>query len=257
MRAASDKEPVWWPSVDDVPAEEEEEDGSTPYGFEGEDEIPCPKCSFRLPAGSVLCVRCGFHLKKRKKIAKTYQPIDRVWETNGSLKGRRTLFIVCSILFFVSGLIGVLNDGVGLGVFIGFFLVVTLMAAFVMGTFDRIHITRDERGRSNLIKTWRVCFFAREPQQVNLREGYEGIVSGRHRDLGMWDWLIFFFLFGAGIVPGIIWYYFAIHKVTFHVSLSRDHGYPAYVVYSGWNETHMREVAHTLRDATGLQYKEG
>jgi hypothetical protein len=254
MPAATENEPVWWPSVDD--SDEEEKEDSSPYAVEGADEVPCPKCSFRLPPGSVLCVRCGFHLKKRKKVAKTYQPIDRTWETNASLKGRRTLFAGCSIAFFVSGLVGVIHGGVGIGLFLCTYVVVTTMAAFLMGTFDTIHLTRDARGRAQLTKTWRVCFVAREPQRVDLRGGYEGIVSGRHRDITSWDYFLFFFLFVAGIVPGIIWYYFAIHKVTFHVSLSRDHGYPAYVVYSGWNEMQMKEIAYTLRDATGLRYEE-
>jgi hypothetical protein len=252
---AANAEPVWWPSVD-APEDKDEEEGSSPYAVEGAEDVKCPKCCFLLPAGSVLCVRCGFHLKRRKKIARNYQPMEREWETNAPFKSRLTLFLVCSVAFFVSGLIGVLHGGVEAGVFVFFYLFVTTMAAFLIGTFDRIHLIRDARGRVQLMKTWRVCFFARPPQRIDVR-GYEGIVSGRHRDVSFWDYLIFSMLVISGIIPGLIWWYLAIYKVSFHVSLSRDHGFPSYVLFSGWSEMQMKEIAYALRDASGLPYDEG
>jgi hypothetical protein len=247
-------EPVWWPSVD-APADEGEED-SSPYAVEGADDVVCPECSMRLPPGSVLCVRCGYHLTKRKKVAKTYQPIDRQWDTNGSRQGRMTFYLCIVIFSLIMGLIGVFVAGADLGIFIGSFLGLMIMLGFVLGTFDRTQLTRDSRGRVQLTKTWHVCFIARPPQMITV-VGYESIASGRHRDIEQWDWLIFFFLFASGVIPGLIWWYFAIHKVNFHASLTRDHGYPAYVVYSGWDEMQMKEIAYTLRDATGLRYEEG
>jgi hypothetical protein len=238
----------------DTPVEEAEED-SSPYAVEGADEVQCPECCMMLPPGSVLCVRCGYHLTNRKKVTKTYQPIDRMWDTNGSRQGRLTVFWGIEIFSLVMGLIGVFVAGADLGIFIGSFLGLTIMLGFVLGTFDRIRLTRDTRGRVRLTKTWFVCFFARQPHTTTV-SGYEGIASGRHRDLGQWDWLIFFLLILSGIIPGLIWWYFAIHKVNFHASLTRDHGYPAYVVYSGWDEMQMKEIAYTLRDATGLRYDE-
>jgi hypothetical protein len=255
--AEAKEEPVWWPSVDAPEVkDDDEEEGSSSYGVEGADDVKCPKCCFMLPPGSVLCVRCGFHLKKRKKITKTYQPIERVWETNGSLKGRRTLFVICSTGFFVSGLIGVFHGGIGVGGFVFFYAMIAAMAAFLLGTFDTIHLTRDTRGRVQLIKTWRVCFFARPPRTIDVR-AYNGIIGGRHRDIGPWEYAVCFFLLVSGIIPGIIWWYFVIHKVTFHVSLSRAHGFPECIVYSGWNDLQMKEIAYTLRDACGLPYDEG
>jgi hypothetical protein len=249
-------EPVWWPTVDEPKVKDEKEEDSSPYGVEGADDVKCPQCCFMLPPGSVLCVRCGFHLKKRKKVTKTYQPMERVWETNAPLKSRLPLFVVCSVAFFISGLIGVLNGGVETGVFVFFYLLVSTMAAFLLGTFDRIHLIRDTRGRVELTKTWRVCFIPRPPQRINVR-GYEGIVSGRHRDVTSWDYLILMMLLISGIIPGLIWWYLAMYKVSFHVSLSRDHGFPSYILYSGLSETQMREIAHTVRDAAGLPYEEG
>ena len=130
------------------------------------------------------------------------------------------------------------------------------MLAFLLGTFDRIHLTRDARGRVGLTKTWRVCFFERQPLKIDVRE-YEGIVSGQHRDVSSMDYLILFFMVVSGLIPGLIWWYLAIYKVTFHASLCREHGFPERIVYSGWDQMQMKEVAYALRDASGLHYDEG
>lgn len=251
-----DKEPAWWPSVDDPDDKrQDEEEDSSPYAIEGADEVPCPKCTFRLPAGSVLCVRCGYHLHKRRKIAKTYQPMARVWETNVSLATRLSAFCLCEAAFAGLGLTGVFWGEADLGVFIGSFLGLSVLLAFLFGTFDRIQLTRDTRGRVELTKTWRVAFFAWTPQTTAVR-GFEGISSGQHRAVSTWDaWMLFFMLL-CGIIPGIIWWYLIFYRVTYHVSLTRDHGYPAYMVYSGADEKQMREIAYTLRDASGLHYEE-
>jgi hypothetical protein len=245
-------EPVWWPSVD-VPADKDEEEDPSPYAVEGAEDVKCPKCYFLLPPGSVLCVRCGFHLKKRKKVARTYQPIDRVWETTASYSARLTAFCICEAVALVLGLVGIFRAGIDRGAFLGAFLLLSAMLAFLLGTFDRIHLTRDARGRVQLTKTWRVAFFALSPQTIDVRN-YEGIVTGQYRDVSAWEYWLFGLLLFCGLVPGILWWYLAIHKVTFQVALSRDHGYPAYILYSGWSETQMKEIAYTLRDAAGLPY---
>jgi hypothetical protein len=204
----------------------------------------------------VLCVRCGFHLQKRKKVAKTYQPIDREWETNYSLGTRRTVFIVCEIVSSALGLTGVFWGGADLGVFVGAFLLFTAIMMFLLGTYPRIRLTRDARGRAQITKTWRAGFYALQPKTTDVR-GFEGIVSGQHRDVTSMDYVMLLVLFVSGIIPAIIWWYLAFHKVTFHVSLSRDHGYPAYIVYSGWDQMQMKEIAYALRDASGLHHDEG
>ena len=235
--------------------DEEEEDGS-PYEVEGADEVKCPKCTKMLPPGSVLCVRCGFHLKKRKKVLKTYQPMDRVWETNYSLPTRIVLFVVSQVLSGALGLTGVLVADADPWVFACSSLLFAVMMAFLLGTFDRIRLTRDTRGRAELIKTWRIAFFALQPQRTVVR-GFEGILSGRNQDSSFWEWLIFLFLFISGIVPALLWWYYVIHKDRFHVALARDHGYPEVLVYKGWSEMQMKEIAFTLRDASGLRFETG
>lgn len=251
---SANEEPVWWPSVEE-PENGAEEDAS-PYGVEGEDDVKCPKCCLMLPPGSVLCIRCGFHLKKRKKIARTYQPMERMWETTASYRTRLAIFSTCEVFLVITGLMAVLSGKMSLGMFLGTFLALTLMLAFLLGTFDRIHLTRDSRGRVRLTKTWRALFVAGPPQEIDVRE-FEGISSGQHRPVSPWDSWLLYFLLPFGIVPGIIWWYLVFHKITYHVALNRDHGFPVYQVYSGWSAIKMREIAYALRDASGLRYDEG
>jgi hypothetical protein len=245
----------FWPSVDEAAAKQDEED-SSPYLVEGADDVKCPKCTMMLPPGSVLCVRCGYHFKKRKKIAKTYEPIQREWETNATLQKRLKVFGICVAIILVTGLIGVFMEEVSFTVFLGSLLGASAMLAFLLGTYDRILLTRTERGRVQVTKTWRVCFMENQPTTVDAH-GYEGISSGQHRTVTSWDFLIFCLLLVSGIIPGIIWYYFVFHKITYQVSFSQNHGFPAYLVYSGSSETQMQEIAYALRDATGMRYEAG
>jgi energy-converting hydrogenase Eha subunit A len=249
------EEPVWWPSVDTPEAKDEEED-SSPYTVEGDEDVKCPKCCFMLPHGSVLCVRCGFHLQERKKLIRSYQPMEREWETSASYVTRLLAYSGCLAVGLVLGLIGVFWGGADLGVFIGAFLLLAAMLAFLIGTFDRIHLTRDARGRVKLTKTWRVAFHPLKPRSIDVWS-YEGIMSGRHRPVSPWDSWILYFLIVFGIIPGIIWWYLVFYKITYQVALSRDHGFPEYTVYSGGSEKQMKEIAYALRDASGLPYDEG
>ncbi len=248
-------EPVWWPSVDE-PKDKEDEEDSSPYAVEGAENVKCPKCCYMLPPGSVLCVRCGFHLKKRKKVARTYQPMEHVWETTASYAARLTIFWICEVFFGILGLIGVFWGGADLSVFIGGFLLLSAMLAFLLGTFDRIHLMRDTRGRVQLTKTWRVAFVALPPQSIDVR-AYEGIVTGRHRPVSLWDSWLLYILLVFGIIPGLIWWYLVFYKITYQVALSRDHGFPVYTVYSGGSEIQMKEIAYALHNATGLPCDKG
>jgi hypothetical protein len=125
------------------------------------------------------------------------------------------------------------------------------MTSFLLGTFDRLDLVRDDRGKVTLTKTRRICFFTAYALPIDVR-GHEGIVTGRSNEVTGWEWLVFFFLLVSGIIPGLVWWYYIIHKITFQAALARDHGYPAAIVYQGWDEAQMRDIAVTLSGAAGL-----
>src|SRR5262249_33792414 len=117
----------------------------------------------------------------------------------------------------------------------------------------RLDWGRDRRGRVTLTGTWRICFLSREPVTIDVR-AYEGIVTGKDHDAGIFEWFVLLCLM-PGIIPAAIWWWVAIHSDTFFVALSRDHDYPAEILYRGWNEAHMKELARTLADVARLPNK--
>jgi DNA-directed RNA polymerase subunit M/transcription elongation factor TFIIS len=245
-------EPILRLSLDDELSGEDEEDNGNPYTVTGADERRCPECTKVMAADAIVCVACGYHLKKRRKIAKTYDPIDRQWETNYPLGVRLILFGLIAISTLVSGILGVVVAA-GLPAF-GFFLTWLYFngtIAFLLGTFDRIRITRDRRGRVQLTKSWRLCFVPARETVLDV-QGYGGITAGSYSEVSVWEWMIFLQLLIMLIIPGGIWWYLVIHKLIWRVALTQDHGYSAYLVYQGRSEVQMKEISHTLAAATGL-----
>src|SRR5262249_57039262 len=115
----------------------------------------------------------------------------------------------------------------------------------------RVDLVRNTRGRVQLTKTWRICFMPQPTRTIALKE-YEGILTGHRRDVDFWDWFMLFMLLGFGLIPGVIWWFYAIHKDSYYVALTRDHGFPDLMLYRGWNQARVLEIATTLRDATGM-----
>jgi DNA-directed RNA polymerase subunit M/transcription elongation factor TFIIS len=238
----------------DGPADEA--DDGAPYELDGGNDVKCPKCTNMLPPDGVVCTRCGWHLRRRKKLLKTYQPLARSWETNYSLRTRRTIWGLLQFLAFAAGLAANLALGASWPAFAGSMVLFALMTSFLLGTFDRLDLVRNDRGKVTLTKTRRICFFTAYELPIDVR-GHEGVVTGRRSDVTGWEWLVFFFLLLSGIIPGLVWWYYVIHKITFHAALARDHGYPSAIVYQGWDEEQMRDIAVALSGAAGLRLEIG
>ena len=112
-------------------------------------------------------------------------------------------------------------------------------------------LLRNEKGKVTLTKTRRVCFFTAVTLPIDVR-GHGEVVTGRSSEVTGWEWLVFFFLIPM-VIPGLVWWYYVIHKITFRAALARDHGFPAAIVYEGWDEAQMRDVAVTLSGAANLR----
>jgi hypothetical protein len=231
-------------------AETEDEENSDPYTLAGGAVKLCPKCEKELAPGAVVCVACGYHLHQRKRLVKTYEPIQRSWETDYTLKQRLTVFGILLAVTVIGGA-SAASAGAGTDVFAGSVFLFILAGSFLLGTYSRLDVERNSRGKAKLTKAWRVCFLPLPPNTLDWR-AHEEIVTGQAREVQFWEWLVLFSLLVGGIIPGIIWWYFTIHKVRFHAALAQDHGYPSVYLFEGWSEAQMKEIAHTVADATGL-----
>lgn len=271
--------------------EEPQEDAAEPYTFEGGDVPQCPKCHRDLAADGVVCLACGYDRRKRKKVAKTYEPLVRRWEADYTLDKRALVFGALQALgVFVA--VGLGMSGMDLVSLVGSWLLLTALSSFLLGTYCRLDLVRERNGRVTLTKNWRACFVPLKPQPVDVRS-YGELSTGQAAEAGCWEWAVFpgllfsglvpaaigaiglmesvqagndvspWRLVGvaagvvAGVIPAALWWYITIHKVTFFVALARDHGHADLYLYRGWSQAQMTEIATTLRDAARLIWDNG
>jgi hypothetical protein len=235
----------------EVSAQEDDEDDGQPYLMADREQPRCLKCKKEIEEGAKVCMTCGFDQRTRKKVKREYQPLARSWETNMPLGQRVVLFLAVHGGSLLLGLVPAILGSSALS-FLACWAFFGTLLAFLLGTFSKIDLTRDHKGRVRVTVTWRFCFIPFAPRSTEVR-GFEGVVAGQYDPSGFWEWFIFCWLLLPGILPALFWWYFVIHKIAYHVSLARDHGYPAVFVYRGRQEEQMRDIAHTLSDASGLR----
>jgi len=239
-------------SLDDVPrrAPEEEEDESA-YDLSRPVGPACPKCRREMERDDVVCTSCGYNRKTRKKMRRTYTTIRREWEADRSLANRLGWLAAAQGFHLVMGAIVYALAETWLPAIIMWFPL-TLMLCFVLGTYSRIGLTRDERGRVVITKTWRAFFVPLAPEVIEVR-GYEGVVSGPWLEVGFLEYIVLITLLPWGIVPGAVWYYYAIHQPHYMVALAQDHGQAGVYVYRGRSQEQTNEIANAVADAAGIR----
>jgi hypothetical protein len=232
-----------------------QEDDGKPYPAVNTGERRCPECRRLVPGGVAVCRKCGFNLDTGEAARRRrFTPVQVAWDAGMRPVWRRTLFLTAQAVVVSLGLLAVWSQGLSIFAFLCPWLCFTPILAFLLGTYDRLELARNERGQVRLTKTWRICFLRRPATVIRLRE-YESVSTGVEAESGCWEWLIFAFLFlGCGVIPGILWWYYAIHKVTHFVALTKHHGFPELMLYRGWSGEHMRDIAETLRDVAELPY---
>jgi hypothetical protein len=235
-----------------LPAEDEDEE-SVPYETADRGIPRCPKCRKDMEAGAVVCMACWFNVRTRKKSKRSYSPLVRSWETDMTLTTRLAILggvLGIQMLFTLGWLAG----GMDVLSVIACWIPLTLIVSFVVGTYDRVELLRDTRGRVTLVKHWRFCFVPIAPQRTEVR-GYEGVLMGGWNDSGFMEWFICILLLCTGFIPALIWWYVAIYQNHYHVALAEDHGAKALTVYRGRSEEQMHEIARVLCDASGLKVR--
>ncbi|HMC89357.1 MAG TPA: zinc ribbon domain-containing protein [Gemmataceae bacterium] len=253
-RAAKDPlppaSPVPSPKPPAAPEAEDPDDGSA-YKVSGPDLIRCEECRKQLPVGTKRCPHCGYNFETGERPVKVYSEVYRVWEAGMPFTKRRLLFIACQILVLPMAVLGAVTTD-HWAAFLTPWFFFTLLLAFLLGTFDRLELTRDKRGKVRLTKTWRVFFVSRPTQVIRIWD-YEGVATGP-ADRSCLDWVICFLLLPAGIVPAVIFWYLVLFHENFHVSLTQHHGFPEMILYHGSNQDRVREIAETLHEVAEVPY---
>jgi len=235
-----------------VKVDDEDDDDGKPYLVEGGEERRCQQRNRVIADDAVLCVHCGLDIRKGKKIVRTYDPLARTWDL-GMASGRRwNMFLLLAVLGTGLSLgLALLVGGDWQGCIVPS-LVLALMLAFLLGTFFRAELVRDAKGKVKLTRTWRICFVALPPAEVDLLQ-FEGVRVDQVREAGLFEWLLCIDLLMYAIVPGVLWWYHIIYTDRWIVALTRDHGHAVETLYRGNDGDLAKEVAATLRDAARLR----
>jgi len=231
---------------------DDDEDNGDPYQLTGGATKICPNCHREMPLAGVLCVACGFDHRNRKKSKKSFEPVHRDWQSGWPLKLRARIYITCQVVVVLSLLTGLWIAEEDPVVLIGFALFGTLILVFLLGTFDRTILRRTARGQVNLIRIWRIGFFARPEWQVPLDQ-YDRVLVAPARGADMVDWLIMLMLL-PGIVPALIWLYLVIIRQNYSASVAGTGGYDELVLYRGADRGRAEEIGHAVSEVLGLRY---
>jgi hypothetical protein len=230
------------------------EDDGNPYTVVGGKPIPrCPECDARLPTEDApSCDKCGWNRAAGRKVRKTYSPIYRTWEAGWSLHHRQIAFAACQILNIGTAAFIYAVDHAAVTSTVGF-LFMTLCQAFVLGTFDRLELMRSTKGKVMLTQQWRVAFWPLQPKTLRWRECEE--IRVLHAETGCLEWVIFFGLLGSTLIGGLLWYWYVIRPGMVKTALCKDLGDPVMPLYLGTNADRAEEIAKTVSDATGLNWR--
>jgi len=230
-----------------------DEDDGKPYSLGEPSQAKCPNCGRLLGDRATQCPGCGRDLRAGKKPAKVYEPFEKSWEAGWPLRKRQIFFYLGMLSAVAIGILITVSSG-DWGSVIVSWLLFGGMLAFLLGTYPRVDLSRDKRGRITLTKTWRLCFYPRQPARFDVNE-YEGVRTGMASDVSTFDWIIVFLLFPAGILPGIFWWYCFIHTDQHNVYLMKEHGFAAEMLYQGISQDHARDMAGTLQEVARLPWE--
>jgi hypothetical protein len=231
---------------------DDEDDNGQPYVLPHEEAKtrPCTACKKDIELLAVVCVHCGYDAESKSKAQRTYQPIDREWQSGWPKDRRIACFLLFQAMNLGSLLIGLATGG-SLVVSVGFIMFFVALQAFICGTYESVRIRRNKKGQAEITSVWRVGFIPMAPTKVNWRE-HEGVVFGHYDATGLMDWAIVLVFLPMGIIPAILWWYYVIRSDRFFSAFSRDHGFPATYLYRGTEEKKAKEITQIATDATAL-----
>jgi hypothetical protein len=265
-RTARAAEPRRAPPPPPPPDDDEDEDNYRLAGTQEEDNEPypvftdapprpCPSCGKPLARRAAACTHCGLDLSSGEKVVRTYEPIKKEWEAGWPYQRRLQTFVVLQAINGVTFLFSLIVRGDAPTTFFGLLMVVAL-EAFLLGTYPRVNLTRNSKGKVQITKTWRICFVERPTDTIRWRE-HEGVVTGRSHEFSVLDWWMVLVLLPFCVFPAVLWWWFVIHPDKFHVALSKDRGYPETMLFQGQSQAMAEEIADAVSNAAALPLSRG
>jgi hypothetical protein len=237
------------PMPEPPPEVVEDLDDGSPYLLADRHLKRCPSCSKDLPKETAVCPQCEFDFRTGKKPPKVFTAVSRTWEAGWPMTRRRSTFFLCLCVAGGMSIVAALFTGHWSSSITSLVFGIALLA-FVLGTFDRLDFSRDTTGKVKLTRTWYALFWERPKERIRLGE-HESVVTSVVAKNGA-DYAVLFTLFLMGIIPGVLWFYFVFLETTYQVALTKDHGYPATILYRGISQAHAEDIASTLSEYAAL-----
>jgi ribosomal protein L40E len=230
------------------------EDDGNPYAVQGDVRSKrCPECDTKLPLRATLCTKCNYNFETGEREVEEFQPVTREWEAGWPFQKRVLVFAIVSAINTATVLGGlILRGDAPIGV-VGWFITMCLQT-FLIGTYDKLTISRNRKGQVKITKIWRVAFYPMAPITLKWRD-HEGVMTGMAHDPDYIDWAMFILLVPFCIFPAVIWWWFIIRPEQHYVALSKHHGSPETMLYRGTKEGQAREIADTVNEFCGLPYQ--
>jgi hypothetical protein len=229
------------------------EDDGNPYTVVGGKPIPrCPACDARLPADDVPhCDACGWDRAAGRKLPKTYAPLHHTWEAGWPLSARVAAFVACQVINVGTVAFALAMEGRALTT-AGGFVVAVVVQAFLIGTFDRLELTRTAKGKITLTQQWRIAFWPLPTKTLRWR-GHEEL-RVMHAEPGLMEWWMLIGL-APTVIPAVAWWWFVIRPGHVTASLCQNLGDPVTPLYLGTNVERAEEIVRTVGEVTGLPWR--
>jgi hypothetical protein len=235
-----------------------ERDGleATPYSVPGTGLKKCPDCRGDLPLDATLCVHCGVEFGTRTKKAKReYTPLFREWEAYLPFDLRLKIFFGLQALNVVFAVLSLVFKQTDFGFALFSALIVQAgVQAFLCGTFDKLQIKRNAKGKTEITKHWRFLFVPTPPQKIDWKVSHGTAIVATHNP-GPLEWGVMLYLLCAGCLPGLIFYWFVIKPERYDVVLCDLHGSTDQAIFRTTNRDMADTICTTINETTGLAYR--
>jgi hypothetical protein len=214
-----------------------------------EPKEPCTKCKKLLPRGAIICNHCGFNRDSGAMTRRVHEKVDKQWQPGLGLRARLGLFLAAQALVIATTVVvSSTRDFIDM---LPPWLIGGVLWAYILGTYPRLSLERNKKGRVRLTKTWRVCFIPLTPADLPWR-GHAAVVTSQSHHAGFLDWLTVAALIPFAIIPAVLWWFYIVRPEQFDVTLTKDHGCSALLLFRGPSETMAEEIAAAVRNLTGL-----
>jgi hypothetical protein len=238
----------------DVLIQGTEDDDGNPYQVTGDVVSKrCPECNKKIEKADRICVHCGYNYDNKQKKERTFQPITEQWEAGYPYQTRFAIFIGVQVVNFVILAVCLFTDHGGTTLFM-LGLITVALQAFLIGTYQRLNLTRSQKGKIVLTTTWRYAFFAKPTETVKWKE-HDSVGIKREGEFDVISWAFVLILLAYGIVPGVAFWYFMVRPDKFTVKLCADHGSTETPIFRTTNEELAKEVQQVVSEVTTLPFQ--